>query len=605
MRYYRVLRPINILVFLFCFNAFGFAQQNNELKLAENLLRARNFESALILFQKHYKKGNSSNRVINGISTSLRELGRNDQLIKFLKDVNKKLPEIFSYSIELGKAYFLNDQIDSALSVWQQVYTVEPPQLMRYRLVAQAMASFRLFDDAIEVYQKTLKEIPKQDAIHLDMATLYKAQLNYEKAAEHYLYYYQKFKKQHNYIRSLLINMAKDDEAADRIIITILDFNDDNDPDLNELLANLYMRKKDYQKAFEIITEIENNTAGSNLVYLNRFANEAAKDKSYEYVIRAYEFALKKVDQKLTTTTQFRLAQAYYKSALSLKNNNNIEESDIRINKALGILTDLQNGNSREKQSAAELSADIYKEQFNDLDLALEHYKKINLRKTASNNADQIRIKIADVYLLKNNLTEAEKYYRQVKGKKFLPIAQFNLAELQYFNSQFSKAKESYNVLVARVGMKDSLANNALDRIFQIEQFLQDSVNFSKYSQASLLKRQKKYSEAAKKFSELYFAANITSFQAGIESVALYNKLGKDDETNQILQDMIKYYPEEDKIDYAYFLLANNYKKEQSLQDALTMYQEILIRFPTSFYIEQARLSAREINILLQEKVNN
>jgi tetratricopeptide (TPR) repeat protein len=601
-----VFYRIKFLVLLISFSSFGFAQQTPELKLAERFLRSHEYENALNIFQKYYSNGNFDHTIINGISSCLAELGRTEELIIFLRNVTKKVPEVFSYSIELGRAYFLNDQPDSAMKVWKNVYSVEPPHLMRHRMVAQTMTSLRLFDEAIDVYLRALKLIPDQDAIQLDIATLYKAQLNYEKASEHYLKYYQKFKKQQNYVRSLLINMANDEEAADRIIVAILNFNDNNDPDLNEILANLYMRKKDYKKAFEIIKEIQSSlNDGGNLTYIQRFANEAAKDKSYEYVIKAYEYALDKVDQRLTTPVKLNLAEAYYNFALELFEKSNKDKADTEINKSLTILKELQKTNSQEKYSAYELCADIYKNQFNDLDQALENYNQINLSKISSVDVDQVRLKIADTHFLKNNLLDAEKLYKQVKSKKFYSLAQFKLAELKYFKAEFTESKNIYNLLISQIGMSDSLANNAMERKFQIDQFLGDSINFAKFSEASMLKNQKKYSEAAKKFRELYFGKNITSFSAGMESVLLYNRINKIDESNQILEDIIQSYPGEDNTDYAYFLLANNYKLEKKLENALTTYQELLFRFPTSFYTEQARENARQINTLLQNKINN
>jgi len=181
MKYYPVLRRISFLTFFILLGVAAFAQQRNEIKLAENLLRSRNYEGALIIFQKYYKQGNSTSKVVNGISSCLKELGQKEDWITFLKDVTNKVPKIFNYSIELGRAYFLNDQPNSAIHIWKQVYTFDPPHLMRHRMVAQAMTSFRLFDEAIEVYTRALNLIPEQDGIHRDIATLYKAQLNYEK----------------------------------------------------------------------------------------------------------------------------------------------------------------------------------------------------------------------------------------------------------------------------------------------------------------------------------------------------------------------------------------------------------------------------------------
>jgi len=66
-----------------------YAQNLNpkEIKLAENLLRGGNSEGALIIFKKHYKAGNRSGRVINGINKSLRDQNKFEEWIVFLKEV--------------------------------------------------------------------------------------------------------------------------------------------------------------------------------------------------------------------------------------------------------------------------------------------------------------------------------------------------------------------------------------------------------------------------------------------------------------------------------------------------------------------------------------
>ena len=152
--------------------------------------------------------------------------------------------------------------------------------------------------------------------------------------------------------------------------------------------------------------------------------------------------------------------------------------------------------------------------------------------------------------------------------------------------------------------MKDSLANNALDRIFEIDEFTGDSLIFSQFTHAVLLKRQYKFSEAAKQFMEIYRVKNKLSLKAGMLAVGLYNKLEKPVDAISLLEDIIKSYPNDEETDMAYFMLASGFKKAKEFDKALVLYEEILIRFPTSFYNEQARENAREINSFLQEKPN-
>jgi tetratricopeptide (TPR) repeat protein len=592
------------LIILLLLSGPGFSQKLNprEIKLAESMQRSGNYEAALLIFQRHYKGGNNSPKVINGISRSLQGLNKFPEMIAFLKKAVKNHPQNFNYQIDLGKAYFLNKEEGLAYQAWQKVYQVEPPNLMRYRLTAQAMTNLRLFDEAIEVYKQIIKKLPNQDAVHLNIGTLYKYQLNYEKATEHYITYFRKFKKQQNYVRSMLISMAKDDDASDRIISALVLLNDNNDPDINELLANLYIRKKDYAQAFEIILEIEKKSPVGTFAYLERFAREAKKDNAFPYMIKAYEYILKNSKKPIIANIEFKLAMAYREEGKALFKNHRFTVADKSIKKALSILKRLYDFNTHEKQRAAESIADIYKTHFGDFDQANTYYNKIQLDKIGLNNADRVRLKMAEIALLKNDLTGARKIYSQIKSKKYLSLAAYKQAEILYFSGQFSKAKTAYNKLLSAIGMRDSLSNNTLGRTFEIDEFAGDSLTFADYSHAALLKKQQKYSEAAKQFNEIYSAKNNLSLRAGMQAVKLLLKLEKDLEAKTLLENIIMEFPEEQETGEAYFILATNYRKTGNLDKALALFQDLLVRFPTSFYTERARENARAINTRLQEK---
>jgi tetratricopeptide (TPR) repeat protein len=605
MRYYHVSLPIKF--FLACLTLLSavYAQQNNpEIRLAENLLRSQNYESALIIFQKHYKAGSKSVNVINGINRCLEELNLNEERLSFLNDVTVKLPSAFNYNVDLGVAYFMNNQLSKAMDTWQQVLNHQPPEIMRYRLVGQAMIRVRLLEEAIDVYKRAMIKIKGQETLNLEIANLYRIQLDYEKATDHYLHYFLSYKNQGNYVRSMLINMAADKETTDKIIKRIEISPAKTNPDIREILANLYMRNKDYAHALKIILSIEENAAKKQFNYLNNFALEAEKDKEYSYAILAYDNLIKLSSGQESAEAEYKLANAHFGLGLELNKSNEKVKSETNVNQALLILNKIMENNLSAKFKAAELSGDIYKEYYNDLDKALEKYNQAALPGTNAVSYDRLRLKIAEIHILKNDLQNAVNQFKNVRSNVYKNFADYNLAEINYFRAQFSNAKKDYQNLIMKVGMKDTLANNAMDRIFEIDLFSQDSLNYAKYARAALLKRQNKFSEAAKNFSGLYHNTNITSFSSALKAVELYNQLDKIIESNIILEELIEKYEDEDQIDYVYFLLAANYQKSGNYGSALTLYQEILIRFPSSFYVEEARNNAREINNLLKENLN-
>ena len=108
------------------------------------------------------------------------------------------------------------------------------------------MIKLRLFDEAIDIYTKAMSELKDQNTMYLDIATLYKARLNYEMATQNYLNYYKIFNKKYNYIQSLILSLTKDDEATERVITAISNFlkEEGMDPKIKELQAGLYIKKK-------------------------------------------------------------------------------------------------------------------------------------------------------------------------------------------------------------------------------------------------------------------------------------------------------------------------------------------------------------------------
>ena len=103
MTYYPAFMKISFLIILISIISTGLTQNSSEIQLAENLLRARNYEAALRLFKRNYDKGDLSDRVIRGMTSCFTEMGQNKDLIIYLKEVTKKVPDIFSYSIDLSE----------------------------------------------------------------------------------------------------------------------------------------------------------------------------------------------------------------------------------------------------------------------------------------------------------------------------------------------------------------------------------------------------------------------------------------------------------------------------------------------------------------------
>jgi len=584
----------SLVLFQLSITAAGAQSQFNALKrlmhTAESLQQQKNCEKALPLYLKIFNSGKVTPTLINRINHCYRASGQTAEWVAFLKKTIKRYPANYSYQIELGKAYFLNKETTHALQTWQQVYIHRPPELMRFTLTAQAMSSFRLFDDAAETYKAALKAFPKQYNLYMQLARIYRYQLDYENAVKTYMAYFKYKPEQASYVSAMLMSMARDDEGIERIIAQLRLEPAAQNPAIQEMIAGLYMAKKDFGQAFKIYSAIP-GTAGVKAASMQRFAYQADRAGQYGWSIKAYQYMLKGLSAVRAATVKYDLAQAYYRQSQLLKNS---AEQNKDIDRALSLLNGLIDAGSSQRYRAAELAADIRKDYFGDIDGALKLYRSISLKAVGGNNADRLRMKIASCYFIKNDLQQARLYYDKVQGKRARLVSSWQKAELLFFNGRFKQAAGLYDRLLSQITMQDTLANNILERKFEITSFSSDSAALAEYAVALRLDRQRKRSEAAKKFRHLFEQNSALGLTGAIRAAKIYLSLGQADQATVILEKVVN--TGQTNSDEAFWLLGRAYQIQHLPQKALQAYQRLLQAYPSGFHSEQAREAARTIS---------
>jgi tetratricopeptide (TPR) repeat protein len=602
-QFYRNLLIFNLLIFLLSLPGFLEAQESNTLKLAKSLEKTGQYEESLKLYQKLFDGGTETFQVIEGIKNNLIELRRYDDLILFFSNLVEKNPQQINYLIDLGKAWYLKGDEKNAFRCWKETIESAPQNPTVYRLVGLTMIDLRLFDDAIKIYEQAIKNVKGQESLYRDIAALYKAQLNYEKAVQNLLLFYTYFQKQFGYVQSQIISMTSDEEAVNRIISAIKEFLKENysNEDLRELLASMYIKNKEFEKAFEIYGDLQSKNIDQN--FLHRFASEAENSAEYTFAIRAYESLLKNnLNESRKLNYEFNLAKDYYYLGLMRSKNGDPVQAETNIQTAIQKFDQLISGkNPVFKARSMEFKADIYREYYNDLDNAVNLYgNALNLR-INNDFLDAIRLKLGNVWLEKNDLKKAQKLFGQMKSLKYQYLGKFNQAEIEYFSGNFKTAKEEYQQLLSNLQPVDSLTNNILDRIMFIDKNSKDSVSLAKFSEAELLVRQRKESEAARLFSEIAQGNHKMSLDAGLRAADLYKKLRKYDQAEKVLTLLVENYSENNRIDNALYELGEIYFVQKKYESGLKTYQKILLNYPSSFYIEDARKKARLISGILKE----
>lgn len=566
-----------------------------ELRKARNFAANGLYEEALLLYKEHYSKGNRSPLVVNGMNQAYKELKRYNEWISFLKNVVPSQPKNYNLKIILGEAYYLTEQKEQAFITWKEVYNTPKPEIMRFRLTAQKMIRLRLLTEAIAVYEHALKAIPSQTVLNLDIARLNKALFNYEQATHYFFNYVLTRPKQKNYVRGQLMAMGKEEEITKRIIKAVNAFNDKDNPLIKELAAYLHMRLKQYDRAWEIVIELEQRFGAGKFPYLTNFAKEAQKDKAFNWVVKSYTHMLGFNNAVKAASTKLKLAQTWYDWAKEGPTLNKAEDSEARLQKALDLLNGLISENSHVKDAAAELSADIYSTHLKKHSEALRFLEIVALKRISANSADRVRLKKAELLLILGEFVKAENLFSVIKTHNLKSQAMYSKALLYYYNGKFKNASAGFNALVKQFGYRDTLANNALEFILEIEQFSKDSLTYSTYTQAALLQHQQKTEQAIEFYKKLCVNEGALSEKACFKLLKIYKQYGEKQKALTLLKEYVEVGGKRDNADYAQFMLAGLYNELGQRKKALQHYQTLIMYYPNSFYIDDAREKAREL----------
>ncbi len=605
MKFYRFFRKSIFLILFTLFGAFPVSvsgqQMDREQRIADFLKNSGNYEQALALYLKAYHAGKQNFILINNIQQCYEKLKQYPDLIVFLQDVIKRNPGNLEYRVKLGRAYYLNGNPEKAIALWDSLLKTHPENIYLYRSLGANLIQLRLYDRAIRVYRAAIENIPRQKSLYREIAMIYRAQLDYAHALKNYLNYYKAFPSQFGYIRSQIIAMSSDTSAIVPMITVLQEYQQHNKSLLgvNELLADMFLRQRNYAAGFKVYLSLYKKTGESN--YLYRFANKAAKAEAFDFANKALQILTKEAgNSKRKALFRLELARNYYKWAKQLIAKGQQKKAIKKIGKAEKFADELLHSKPRSGYwwAACDLKGDIALTYYQDVDRAITWYQNVLAAHIDIGSKDRTRLKLARCYLIKGNLNRSLHILNEIRSAMYGNLVRFKKAEILFYQGKLHKAKQAFQNLSQTLSAEDSLANNVLERLLLLNYSDRDSAVLVKFARAELLKRQEKLSEAARIFEQLEKKQSDLSARCGEEAVNLYIKMGKLDLAEKLIRKIENDYPNYVNNDRLYFLLALARQREKRWQEAFETYQALINKYPDSFLLEQARENARMIRKL-------
>jgi len=210
----------------------------------------------------------------------------------------------------------------------------------------------------------------------------------------------------------------------------------------------------------------------------------------------------------------------------------------------------------------------------------------------------------ADIYLMENDIWESSLTYSQVekefKNDVIGSEAKFKNAMLSYYNGDFQWASSQFDVL--RSSTTKLIANDAMEYSILISDNIDEDSTYNGlayYSKAEFALYQHKYDKALSYLDTL----NQNYLSHPLFDEVLYKRAeisilkNQFQEADSLLNQIIIKYPTDIMADDAIYLLAELCETHlKDLKRAKDYYEKIILEYPSSIYVTQARKRYNEFN---------
>lgn len=605
---------------ILCFVSQNYSQNDetvaSKIQLAKSYENIGELEKAKSIYFDVLKLQPWNNNVITSINDIYLIQKDYDSSILFLNEQIANNPNNLNAFGMLGSTYFIKGNPDSAKIIWQKGIETKPENEISYRLMANYAIQIRAFDEAIDILLSAKGISQNPTNISLEIANLYLATMAYSEAVFEYSEILKSNPHQYQNIKNRITPFLSNQGAIDEIIDGVNEYlssNDDNT--VKQFLAYLYTYKRDYDKAFEIIVELDKKSGSSGqLIY--GFAEEAIKDNDFASANRAYKYLMDNFKES-ALIANFKLGYAKtlevilfekYRSAQSWKP---FQITDTTNSYKFVELINIYDELTDEKRNIQILVEAYYRKAllekniFNDYSAAYNSFSEVTKLFPNSDLGSNTYVQLGYIEILRNNLEAARKYFTAARSSKGASIrtksdASFGIAKLYFWEGKFEDAVSILKSISSNT--RDETANDAIELSILISTFKNDSLSLLSFSKADKLMMQQQIYEAISEFDKISQTSQFFLMKetAKMKLAQLYISINDYKLADEILGEVIDIEKSIVFSDRALFWRGNiAYYGLKDMEAALTNYTKLLESFPNSLYFAEC---SEKINTILENK---
>lgn len=594
-----------ILFFAFaCLHLHASAQASTEEQLAIQYYQNKEFDKALDYYEKLYNK-KSAQQFYTPYLNCLLEVKDFKKAEKIVKKQIKQHPESPDLNIDLGTVYEQADESGKAKSAWEQAIKSIKHEEQIFS-VAKAFMSIRKYDYAIETYLKGRKISENKYPFSFELAEVFALKGDKTAMINEYL---DLLETEDSYIQSvqnaLQTSFGNDaDPKQNQLLKTELLKRIAKNPDktiLSEFLIWMQIQQKDFDGAFIQAKALDKRKReeGGRLMNLAKLSTQ---NENYDVAIKAYGYVISKgANNNFYADARMELLDVSYQKIVLKKNYSTTDLTELEKNYQITI-TEL--GKTANTVLLLKKLAHLQAFYLNKPDEAISLLEEaIALPRLPLVTQAECKLELADILLMTGDVWEASLRYSQVeKSFKHDAIGQeakYRNAKISYYTGDFLWAQAQLDVLKGATAKL--ISNNAMDLSLHISDALAIDTNAAPlmiFSRADLLEFQNKDEQAKMTLDSInkLFPNHALADEVLYKKAEIELKHANYVQAAGYYDSIVTTYGEDILGDDALFKLAElNEIQLKNPDKAKEFYQQLLIKYPGSLYVVEARKRFRKL----------
>ncbi len=583
----------------------GYSQTTTErkLSLAQSYEQVGQLDNAIRIYEEVYSQDKGYLQAFHGLIRSYKLKNMNAKLLELLEDRIQFDKKAVNY-ILLGEARWNAGKSSEADEAWENAQKAEPNNQFMYADLAEVQSRLQLYKKAINTYKTARKNITTNKGLTLfteELSKLYIAVGDTKGAITESLTLLMEAGALPA-VEARIYALMQDDDNLGIIDETLNNFIDRNSSNYmaNELFSWYQTNLGNHDKALEYTIKADDisNQEGRLII---TFGGNAEQAGNTDIALEAYQYIIDQgKSNKFFTSAIYSYTRTLESKMMFDKNLS--KDNILQIIKRYKTITEEFPKSTTAADAYLEI-ARLQKDRLNDYKKSEETLFELTKEIPGAPQSGTAMIELSEIYMSRGDIVEAKSFLETAKARygrnnrDLIEIIGYRQALIEYYTGNLDSAEALFLVLSE---IKDNdIANDVLEK---------SSIISDKYKEEDKVKV---FASAEYDMIRLDTASAITKYETIINELRnfdteiwqrshlilsdIYMARNNVQKADYYLEEFIKNLPDGVHTDKALFKLASNKVIAGDTSKAIELYSKILINFPNSIYLDQARTKIREL----------